>query len=237
MKGYLLNKYNKEFFADKNVLNGNYSFYNGSEISTISMFNIQQERASIIDKFFSAIKVIASKPVFNIGVNKVHINLFYYLKINKDDMYGLDENTINNLGDLLSKLFKRPVELRFIKIGNPYLDRNILAEYIGKNASLYNFRRLKNNAIRNTNIVKHLDSYNILNTNLPSDIIGLKITFSGRLITERLRPRKTVSTAKIGSFTSDKKLFIEYGSYTDKNIRGTFTVKVWINHKMGKNYI
>nr|YP_010568250.1 ribosomal protein S3 [Cutaneotrichosporon mucoides]UZC57683.1 ribosomal protein S3 [Cutaneotrichosporon mucoides] len=235
----LLKKYNKEFFADKNVLNGNYNFYNGSERGDISMFNIQQERTSIIEKFFSAIKILSSKPKFNIGVNKVDINLFYYLKPNKNNKYEyrLDENTINNLGDLLSKLFKRQVELRFIKIGNPYLDRNILAQYIGKNASLYNFRRLKNTAIRNTNIIKYLDPYNIFNTNLPSNIIGLKIIFSGRLVTERLRPRMTVSTAKIGSFTSDKNLFIEYRSYTGKNTRGAFTVKVWINHKMGKKYI
>lgn len=239
----IINQYKNKILPDPNIINGNYNFSNGSKIDVVPMFNIKQERSLIIKKFFSAIKVIRGEPVFNIGVEKINITLSYYTKLNKEDPYieyGLNENTLNNLADLLSKEFERQVELRIIKIQNPYLDRNILAEYIGKNASLYNFRRLKNNAMRKTKITRYSDNNNNKNfagTDMPSDIIGRMIIFSGRLVTERLRPRKTVSTSKIGTFTSNNKLIMESGSFTGKNARGAYTVKVLINHKKGKNYI
>lgn len=242
MQNKILGQYKDKILPDINVINGNYNFYKGSESGNISMLNNLDKSKLIIENYFSTIKALRSEPVYNIGVEKVDITLSYYTKINKNDKdieYGLNENTINNLGDYLSKILKRKVELRFIKITNPYLNREIIAEYIGKNASMYNFQRLINNAIRNTNILRYSDTHNlnILETNMPSDVIGMKITFSGRLVTERLRPRKTVSTAKIGTFTSNNKLFMEYGSYTGKNARGAFTVKVRINHKKGKNII
>jgi ribosomal protein S3 len=158
-------------------------------------------------------------------------------KKNKDIKYALNQNTINNLGDLLSKKLKRKVELRFINLKNPYLDRTIIAEYIGKNASMHPFSALRKKAIRRTKIKKINEQHKVSESNLPSDIIGLKIIFSGRLVTERLRPRKTVSMAKIGSFTRNNSLLMEHGSYTGKNARGAYTVKVSINHKKGKNYI
>lgn len=230
----LLNKYNKEFFPDMNVLNGNYNFQKTS--GNTNVLNAERNRVKIIQHFFSAIKVLSSKPVFNITMNKVTISLFYYVGRENNQKLGLNNNTINNLGDLLSKLFNREVELRFVKLHYPYLNRNILAQYIGLNANNYNFRFIKNKIMRKRPIssVKNLNSENDLENQLPSHIIGMKIKFSGRLVTERVRPRKTVSTAKMGSFTRNNKSFIDYGSYTGKNARGAFTVKVWINQTIGK---
>lgn len=240
MKNNLI-RYNKTVFADKNVVyNGSYNFNNKLVKGEIEMFNKLQETTLIINNFFSAIKVISSKPLYNVGVDKVDIYVSYSItkyNMDKSSNFGLDENTLNNLGDLLSKVLKRRVELRFMNIRNPYLNRTIIAEYIGKNASIYNFRRLKINAIRKTKIIKYFDPENILESNLPSNMVGMKIIFSGRLKTERIRPRKTVSTAKIGTFTRNNDLFMEYGTYTGKNVRGAFTVKVCFNHKKGKNYI
>lgn len=237
----ILLRYDKIIFPDPNVIsNGNYNFYKGSEMGNIAILNSLKDRTLIIEKFFSGIKALASKPTYNVDVEKVYVYVSYYTiknkKKNKSE-YGLDQNTLNNLGDLLSKKIQRKVELRFINIENPYLNRTIMAEYIGKNASMYRFKRLKNKVLRETKIIKYSNKNNILESNLPSDIIGLKITFSGRLVTERLRPRKTVSTAKIGSFKRNNELLMEHGSYTGKNSRGAFTVKVSINHKKGKNYI
>ncbi|BEI87273.1 ribosomal protein S3 (mitochondrion) [Cutaneotrichosporon cavernicola] len=239
----ILLKYNEIIFPDSNVIsNGNCHFYKGSERGNISIDNSVVERTLIIKNFFSAIKALSSVPKYVIGVEKLNIYVSYYRmknKKNKNIRYALNQNTVNNLGDLLSKKLKRKVELRFINLKSPYLDRTIRAEYMGKNASMHRFRGLRRNAIKRTKIKnnKFIGRYKGLESNLPSDMIGLKIVFSGRLVTERLRPRKTVSTAKIGSFTRNNELLIEHGSYTGKNARGAYTVKVLINHKKGKNYI
>ncbi|BEJ18302.1 ribosomal protein S3 (mitochondrion) [Cutaneotrichosporon spelunceum] len=237
----MLVKYNEKFFPDLNVIsNGNCHFYKGSERGNISIDNSVVERTLIIKNFFSAIKALSSVPKYVIGVEKLNIYVSYYRMKNKKNQnirYALNQNTVNNLGDLLSKKLKRKVELRFINLKSPYLDRTIRAEYIGKNASMHPFSGLRKNAIKRTKIKKIIRQYKGSESNLPSDMIGLKIVFSGRLVTERLRPRKTVSTAKIGSFTRNNQLLIEHGSYTGKNARGAYTVKVLINHKKGKNYI
>jgi hypothetical protein len=237
----ILVKYNEKIFPDLNIIsNGNCHFYKGSERGNISIDNSVVERSLIIKNFFSAIKALSSTPKYVIGVEKLNIYVSYYRmknKKNKDIKYALNQNTINNLGDLLSKKLKRKVELRFINLKNPYLDRTIIAEYIGKNASMHPFSALRKKAIRRTKIKKINEQHKVSESNLPSDIIGLKIIFSGRLVTERLRPRKTVSMAKIGSFTRNNSLLMEHGSYTGKNARGAYTVKVSINHKKGKNYI
>jgi len=241
MNNNILLKYNEKIFPDLNVIsNGNCHFYKGSESGNISIDNSVVERTLIIKNFFSAIKAISSAPKYVIGVEKLNIYVSYYRiknKKNKNMGYALNQNTINNLGDLLSKKLKRKVELRFINLKNPYLDRTIIAEFMGKNASMHPFSGLRKNAIRQTKIKNFYDQHKVSESNLPSDMIGLKIVFSGRLVTERLRPRKTVSTAKIGSFTRNNSLLIEHGNYTGKNARGAYTVKVSINHKKGKNYI
>ena len=56
----------------------------------------------------------------------------------------------------------------------------------------------------------------------------MKIRVSGRLLTQRSVPRQTVQTAQIGSFSGQDNV-IDFGSYTTKNKKGAFTVKVWIS--------
>ena len=55
---------------------------------------------------------------------------------------------------------------------------------------------------------------------------------SGRLQSERNRPRFTVQTAQIGSFVNDKRSLIDMSSFSTKNAKGAFTIKVWISQRV-----
>lgn len=252
----MLNNKLMKNFLNTNILmsSNNYNFNLGSTKGNINTLNREMLRTKIIDHYFSPIKALSSKPNYIVTRDKVIINVFYYIprrkklklkkfKLNKNKLNtisagknskikGLNRNTVNNLGDLLSKLFDRQVELQFVKLNYPYLNRTILAKYIRHNTNKYKFRKIKGYLFRKRPIVKNVESNEAYSMDLPSHIVGMKIKISGRLKKERVRPRKTVSMTKIGGFNGEKDLLIEYGSHTSKNKHGAYTVKVWISQKM-----
>lgn len=217
------------FLTEGNVRSTGISFTKGSKAGSLAMLNAQRVSNKMLDHFFSPIEALSSKPVYTYTTDKVIINVFYFIpKRNR----ALNNNTINNLGELLSKVFGRPVELRLVKLHYPYLNSTILAKYIGMNADKYKFRQIKRKIIGKSPIIKDIDSPKVLSSQLPSHIVGIKIRISGRLVTERVRPRQTVVTTQIGSFVNDNKSLIDCGSYTGKNIHGAYTIKVWISQRV-----
>src|ERR1700712_3629384 len=210
--------------------------------------NVTRVATRVIEHFFSPIRALASKPTFTMtssdssssGSNfvgqdgKVIVNVFYYIS-NKEQ--ALSDNAVNNLGQVLSKLFKRPVELRLVRLHYPYLNSYILAQYIAINSNRYNFTRIQRaifNALRPVKASSLTSSDQLL----PAYITGMKIRVSGRLVTERSVPRQTVKTVQIGSFSRVTPLrgegtcqnnVIDSASFTSKNKKGAFTVKVWIS--------
>ena len=198
--------------------------------------NSQRVATKLIANFFSKplatdVQALASKPVFSVSGDKVVINVFYYLASEK----ALNNGSINSLGQVLSKLFKQPVELRFVRLHYPYLDSYILAQYIAINTAKYNFTRIQR-AIFGALQFPVLKASELEDTTLPSYITGMKIRISGRLTTQRSVPRQTVQTAQVGSFSSSHipsnskaSGIISSGSFSTKNQKGAFTVKVWIS--------
>jgi len=197
--------------------------------------NEQRVATKLIANFFSKplatdIQALASKPVFSVSGDKVVINVFYYLASDK----ALNNSSINSLGEVLGKVFKQPVELRLVRLHYPYLNSYILAQYIAINTAKYNFTRIQR-AIFGALQFPLLTGSN-LDSTLPSYITGMKIRISGRLTTQRSVPRQTEQTAQIGSFssshipgTSNLSGVIEFASFSTKNQKGAFTIKVWIS--------
>jgi hypothetical protein len=197
--------------------------------------NEQRVATKLIANFFSKplatdIQALASKPVFSVSGDKVVINVFYYLASDK----ALNNSSINSLGEVLGKVFKQPVELRLVRLHYPYLNSYILAQYIAINTAKYNFTRIQR-AIFGALQFPLLTGSNLDGT-LPSYITGMKIRISGRLTTQRSVPRQTEQTAQIGSFssshipgTSNLSGVIEFASFSTKNQKGAFTIKVWIS--------
>jgi len=220
------------------ITSGDANVANGNRVPlTAHNFNYQADNVvrvatKVIEQFFSPIRALASKPTFTMTSSdteggKVIVNVFYYIA-NKEQ--ALSDSTINSLGQVLSKLFKRPVELRFVRLHYPYLNSYILAQYIAINSNRYNFTRIQRaifNALRPVKASSLADSTGS-DQLVPAFITGMKIRVSGRLVTQRSVPRQTVQTAQIGSFSGQDNV-IDYASFTSKNKKGAFTVKVWIS--------
>ena len=84
------------------------------------------------------------------------------------------------------------------------------------------------------NKVEGSDFYNVvsgpkklkIHNSIPTILTGLKIKISGRLITQRVIPKKTISKLEKGGFKKTKINIVDYATYTNKNKRGSYTVKV-----------
>jgi hypothetical protein len=180
----------------------------------------------LIKGYFSAIRRLTGKPIITITRNRVHVHIFYYIPIWDS---RLNANTVNNLGETIRIILNRNVELRLVKLYYPYLNRDILAQWIVKNTRFYKFIKIVQRIFRSVKLIK-----NTQNTNLNlSYLIGIKIRLSGRLTTERSRPRYTVQTREIGSFSKKNNTLMDISQCTGKNKKGAFNVKVWINSQIG----
>lgn len=239
-------------FLNTNMLmsSNNYSFNKSLNKGNIHTLNVEKLRIKIIDHFFSPIKALSSKPNFIVSRDKVTINVFYYIPSNRTNtnvkkwdknrkknhkvIESLNQNTLNNLGRTLRKLFDRQVELQFVKLNYPYLNRTILAKYIGINTTRYKFKKVVGSVFRERPVVmNNNESFNQKHKlSLPSHMVRMKIRRSGRLRSERAKPRMTVLEKKLGDFNDKNGTLTELGSWTSKNKHGAFTVKVWITHKI-----
>lgn len=212
-----------------------------SGVTSLSLLNSTRTASKLIAHFFSPINALASKPVYTVTTNSVIIHVFYYIPLSGQ---GLNNNTVNNLGEALSKLFsstnpasfseknaKKAVELRLVKLHYPYLNSYILAQYIASNVQNYKLAKILRRLFSYVAPVKNTLSPEALSSMLPSHIVGLKVRVSGRLTTERSRPRQTVQTAEIGSFSKSNLSLVDTDSFTTSNKKGAFTVKVWISQR------
>jgi len=198
------------------------------------------QSSKLIENYFSQVQALASKPIFSMQENKMVINVFYFIAAKEQ---ALHNSTVNSLGEVLSKLYKRPVELRLVRLHYPYLNSFILAQYIAMNTRKYNFKAIMNSLF---SAVRESVMATGSSASLPSQIVGLKVKISGRLATQRSVPRQTTQTAQIGTFSSsvvENKAnmasdsqepvqgVVEHAAFTSKNKKGAFTVKVWISQK------
>ena len=223
--------------------------YASPRTNAVVLGNNNRAATQIIADYFSKTQVLAGKPVFTVLGNKVVVNVFYFIPVKNQ---ALNNSTINSLGEVLSKLYKSPVELRLVRLHYPYLNSYILAQYIAMNTRKYNLKAITNSLFTRVQL-SGPDSTPLL----PAQILGLKVKISGRLTTQRSVPRQTVQTVQIGSFSSSAIALsssslatremgggqvskpgaayaegvVEYAAYTSKNKKGAFTVKVWISQK------
>jgi len=128
---------------------------------------------------------------------------------------------------ILSHFFKKPVHLDLIRLHYPYNDSNILVNLLGimvKKIKLrIIFRKLFEKAIiKNINKVTDNTNFNII----PAFLSGINIRVAGRLLTQRVIPRKTVKTIRRGAAATGKINFSDKARITKKNKRGSFSITV-----------
>ena len=174
---------------------------------------------------------IISKPNFSHTNSKVTIQFFYYTSSSTDSFGGKSSST-NEVGSFrknfsvlsttLAQLYLIEVNVIATRLYYPYLNSDILSEYLAYNAPSNTFMDFQEAILTNPSLHK---------TNLPAHISGIKVQVSGRLVTETVIPRITVKSCLIGSFqrgANNTTQIIDYSKYTTKNELGAFTVKVWI---------
>lgn len=148
----------------------------------------------------------------------------------------------------LSNLFNLKVELQLNRLKYPYQDSQILSKLIALGSNLNRFRTIMNLIIRESLVItkalkddkKKSDFYSVIidrktvkiHKTVPTVLTGLKVRISGRLSTERVIPKKTVTQKEIGGFIRDKNSLVDYAIYNSKNKRGSYSVKVWTTSKI-----
>lgn len=140
----------------------------------------------------------------------------------------LKSTSLNSLVAALSRLFSSttdlqvPVQLRIVRLHHPYLNSSILAQFLALNASKYGFARLRQYVLTSIPLSTIASTQN---TNTGHSVLGVRVQVSGLLTTQRMAPRKTVSTVSAGTFHGPG-THVDYSSHTSKSALGSYTVKV-----------
>ena len=218
-----------------------------------------QNLFSLLEYAFIAMSSLISKPVYLETPDKININLFYFL-IASDQMNkvtapiatsynGIGIKNIGNTGMrvqplklftqnniqklnllclILSRIFKKPVELDLIRLHLPYYDDNILVKAIGIMSKDINIRHIFNIIFTKTKIATLLKSSRTGGIN--SNLAGIKIKISGRLMTQRVIPRLTTRVIQKGAITRGKINYINSSRVNLKNKRGAHSITVTMSH-------
>jgi len=143
-------------------------------------------------------------------------------------------NKLEKLVNLLSKLFKKSVELELIRIYSPQNESNILANLIGILSNFIKFRYIhkklfKVSKTKNKNFNKGF-SNRFNNYNLPSFLTGIYLKLAGRVLTQNLQRRVKSKIVQKGSLTRTKARLINNNRFVNKNKRGTFSITIKTGH-------
>jgi hypothetical protein len=222
-----ISKYNSETVKYQNIV---YQFNKNNKGIQNSSVGINKNVFTLLESTFLSLSCLISKPIIVITPNKIVIQLFYYLN-NFYSNYKLFNNNdkLQSLCLNLSKIYKKPVELELDRLHYPYYDSNILSNMIGLISNIVKLRFIIKNLFRIAKIKKtnkFINKYSII----PSYLSGFKIRVAGRLLTQRVIPRKTVKTIQRGTLARGKAQFVDSARFSNKNKRGSFSITVTMGH-------
>jgi Mitochondrial ribosomal protein (VAR1) len=159
------------------------------------------------------------------------ININTRIKLRKLSIYNITKifpNKFKFLCEILSNLFKKNVELELIRLHYPYNDSNILANLLAIMINKIKLRIivkrifgkavLKNKKLSSTKTNK-LDI-------IPAFLSGINIKVGGRLLNNKMVPRKTVKIIRRGAVAKGKINYLDVARFTTKNKRGAYSITV-----------
>jgi hypothetical protein len=165
------------------------------------------------------------------------ININTRIKLRKLHLFNITQifpDKIKALCGILSNLFKKPVELDLIRLHYPYNDSNILA-----NLLIFMINRIKLRIIAKKLFGKAVlknKKFSSTKTNklnvIPAFLSGINIKVAGRLLNNKIVPRKTVKTFRRGAVAKGKINYLDVARCTNKNKRGAYSITV----SSGQNY-
>jgi hypothetical protein len=144
-------------------------------------------------------------------------------------------NKLKIICDILSKFLKKPVELNLIRLRYAYNDSNILVNLLSIMIKRTKIRIFLNKLFRRAVIKNPFKiKFNLKGPKkvmvIPAFLSGMKIRIAGRLLTQRVVPRKTVKTTIRGALAAGKVNYSEVARLTKKNKRGAFSVTITSGH-------
>lgn len=149
--------------------------------------------------------------------------------LKKNKFITINHKKLDLICKILSIFFKKPVELNLVKLNYPYLDSNIFVNLLALMINNRKIRQIMKRFFRFAvikNIAKLSGKKIIGSSKIPSFLSGIKIRIAGRLLTQRVVPRKTVKIIRRGAFARGKVNFLDVARYTSKNKRGAFSITV-----------
>jgi hypothetical protein len=149
--------------------------------------------------------------------------------LKKNKFITINHKKLDSICKILSIYFKKPVELQLVKLNYPYLDSNIFVNLLGLMINNIKIRQIMKRFFRFAiikNIAKLSGNKFFRISKIPSFLSGIKIKIAGRLLTQRVVPRKTVKIVRRGAFARGKVNFLDIARYTSKNKRGAFSITV-----------
>ena len=245
-----INKYLKAINLLNSKTNGkliNYSSLNSynfnkanNKLNLVNLKNIY----TLLEYSFISMSSLISKPVLEITPEKVVIHLYFFVFNTKSlssnlSSYSSDNskdsnsfliknsNKLNKILSLLSLYFKKPVELDLVRLHYPYFNNNILVNLLGLIINKIKVRFITKKLFKKA-IIKNPTKLNRKNrlTIIPSFLSGIKIRIAGRLLTNRVVPRKTIKTIRRGALARGKVNFLDIARFTNKNKRGAFSITI-----------
>jgi SepF-like predicted cell division protein (DUF552 family) len=225
---------------------------NGIKISILYFLpRLNNNKKSLIKRNFTAKrKGKEPKSLKLIKMQKAYWNKFVQnlnpLNTNSVTRRSFSRSRLTFLVLLLSKLLRTNVQLELVRIKYVYHDSNILAQFLGINSHRNTFGKFKNLLWRKVSIqtkasqAKNIN--NVLEDNNTNPVIapiteltGFKIKISGRLARQRVVPKKTVKTTYKGAISPSKHNLVEQATFTGKNKKGAYSIRVWTSHGTTSN--
>jgi hypothetical protein len=200
---------------------------------------------SILESCFNPMYSLISKPIFKINSNKVNISLFFYLvpgkksKLNGKDFLEVNHKRLEFVCEILNKMFNKTIDLELTRLYHPFTDSNILANTIGPISDLNPFIKIRRRILKRAKVINPSDVKNRfinkgsifgLLSSSPSFLSGIKISIKGRLLIQKVIPRKTTYNFQKGSLSRAKANFVQTSRFTNKNKRGAYSITVNIGH-------
>nr|YP_009710595.1 ribosomal protein S3 [Amanita bisporigera]QFZ98544.1 ribosomal protein S3 [Amanita bisporigera] len=165
------------------------------------------------------------------------ININTRIKLRKLYLFNITkiyQDKFKTLCEILNNIFKKSVELDLIRLHYPYYDSNILVNLLAIMINRIKLRivakRLFGKAVLKN---KKFSSKNTNNLDIiPAFLSGINIKIAGRLLNNKIVPRKTVKTIRRGAVAKGKINYLDVARYTNKNKRGAYSITV----SSGQNY-